>query len=137
MDNKNLCDIRWKQRFRNFENALNWLEKSLDNSLSHNRIEQAGTVHFFEICFELSWKVLKDFLEYNGHIDINSPRTAIKGAISMELIEDGHNWMEMLKDRNLTAHIYDEDTATYIYDKIIVLYHTLFKDLQKTLYLKL
>ncbi|KIO63427.1 hypothetical protein B4064_3258 [Caldibacillus thermoamylovorans] len=63
--------------------------------------------NFFEITFELALKVLKDYLEAQGYI-VKSPRETIKQAYQMEVIDDGHVWIEALSSRNLTTHTYDE-----------------------------
>ncbi|MCK4345422.1 MAG: nucleotidyltransferase substrate binding protein, partial [Bacteroidales bacterium] len=64
-------DIRWKQRFQNFEKAFLLLEKavSIDNP---SEVERAGLIQFFEITFELSWKLMADYLEELGFV-ANSP----------------------------------------------------------------
>lgn len=54
--------------------------------------------------FELAWNMVKDYLQEQGFIDIKSPRGALKRAFEMGIIENGHHWMDLLLDRNLTAH---------------------------------
>lgn len=101
-------DIRWKQRFQNFEKAILLLEESLQIN-NPSITEKAGTIQFFELSFELAWKVLKDFLENQGLSDLQYPRQIIKQAFQSNLITDGHIWLLALKDRNLTSHSYDEE----------------------------
>lgn len=108
MDN---LDIRWKQRFYNFSKALGHLEKALELE-NPDLLQKAGIIQFFEICFELSWNMVKDYLEDQGFIDVKSPRSALKKAFEIGLITEGHLWMELLQDRNLSAHTYDEQKAT-------------------------
>lgn len=74
---------------------------------SLNEIEKAGLIQFFEVAFELSWKVMKDYLITEGY-DVKSPREAIKTAFDYGLISDGAKWLEALEKRNLTLEIYDE-----------------------------
>lgn len=101
-----LKNIRWKQRFENFNKAYTLLGKySSKKNLSE--LEQAGIIQFFEMTFELALKVLKDYLEADGYM-VKSPRETIKQAFQNELINDGHIWMEALSVRNLTTHTYDE-----------------------------
>jgi nucleotidyltransferase substrate binding protein (TIGR01987 family) len=64
----------------------------------------------FEMTFELSWKTMKDYLVFNG-IDVTFPREIIKQAFASEMILDGQLWIEMLEDRNLMTHTYDEERA--------------------------
>ena len=100
----NAEDIRWQQRFQNFQKSLLLLEGALDIK-TPDIYQKAGLIQFFETTFELSWKLMKDYLEAEGFMDIKSPRAVIKKAFETELIKNGHIWMELLQDRNLTAHI--------------------------------
>jgi len=115
-----LKSIRWKQRFENFNKSYILLDKySKKEGLSE--LEQAGLIQFFEMTFELAWKVLKDYLESEGYI-VKSPRETIKQAFQMELINDGHIWMEALTVRNLTTHTYDEKVVNKLINDIINVY---------------
>ena len=122
-----LDDIRYKQRFENFEKSFLLLEQALDIE-EPSIIEKAGIVQFFEITFELSWKLMKDYLSYIGY-EVKSPREAIKTSFSIEIIEDGEIWLNALADRNLTVHTYDETQADEIYRRIKFLYFKLLQEL--------
>jgi len=126
-------DIRWKQRFQQFDSAHSLLLQALAIE-TPSVVERAGVVQFFEISFELSWKLLKDYLEAEGFSPVG-PRDAIKQAFQSGLIEDGHAWMQALTDRNLTTHTYNEKTAVEVDDKIrnqyaplLALLHSGFKE---------
>ena len=84
-----------------------------------------GVIQRFEFTFELSWKLMKLFLEYTGISEIRSPRGAIREAFAFGLINDGEQWIDMMIDRNKTPHLYDEDEARLIYEKIINRYNDL------------
>ncbi|MEO6132307.1 MAG: nucleotidyltransferase substrate binding protein [Saprospiraceae bacterium] len=103
-------DTRWKQRFQNFNNSMNYLKLALDIP-QPTVVEKAGLIQFFEICFELSWNVLKDYLEEQGIMELKYPRESIKKAFETGLIRDGNIWLEALSDRNITSHLYDEPMA--------------------------
>jgi len=75
-------------------------------------VQKAGIIQFFEMSFELAWNMVKDYLEEQGFVDVKSPRGALKKAFETGIIEDGHDWMDLLVDRNLTSHTYDEQKAT-------------------------
>lgn len=124
-------DIRWRQRFDNFSKSILLLEKALEIE-NPDIIQKAGTIQFFEMCFELSWNMLKDYLEEQGFFDVNSPRSAIKKAFEIGLIEEGHQWMELLIDRNLTVHTYDEEKATEVEQLIHFKYYPLLKSLHES-----
>jgi nucleotidyltransferase substrate binding protein (TIGR01987 family) len=63
---------------------------------------------------------------------VASPRSAIKQAFNAGLISNGHEWMEVLNDRNMTSHVYDEETARNIYQLISSKYYPMFVELQNT-----
>lgn len=101
---------RWKQRFENFEKAYTLLKENTESGFSElSELEKMGCIQAFEITFELSWKVMKDYMIYAGIELIElSPRKIIKEAFAAGLIKDGERWIQMLKNRNLTTHTYDE-----------------------------
>ena len=99
-------DIRWKQRFSNFQKAYRFLEKSVQLD-SYDELQAAGLIQSFEFTFELAWKTLKDYQQLMG-ISLNYPREVIKAAFKNELISDGHKWITMLDQRNELTHIYNE-----------------------------
>ncbi len=102
-------DTRWKQRFDNLEKAFSNLEKALSKR-SLSDLERAGLIKIYELTFELAWKTLKDYLEDQA-VPVKYPRDTIKEAFKHELIEDGELWLEMLSNRNLMVHAYDESRA--------------------------
>ena len=87
--------------------------------------------------FELAWNTMKDYLLEQGYPDIKSPRESIKKAFEFGLIDNGHDWLKILEDRNLTAHAYDEIVATEIEMLIRFTYFPLFEQLIKTLQTKI
>lgn len=109
-------DIRWMQRFSNFEQAFLLLSSALKIE-APSVVERAGLIQFFEMAFELSWKLLKDFEEQEG-LTAKTPREVIKQAYQAGLVSHGHDWMNALQDRNLMAHTYSESTAIAVEAKI-------------------
>lgn len=77
-----------------------------------------ATIQRFEFTYELSWKLMKAYLEYNGNNEATSPRKSIKEAFKSRLITNGELWLEMLEDRNRTAHTYNEESALEIFENI-------------------
>lgn len=120
-------DIRWKQRFQNFERAYNLLKEALEPGIENlSNLEKEGVIHRFEYTFELAWKTLKDYLEFNG-ILVKFTRDVIKEAFAAGVIEDGESWIEMLDDRNTTSHEYDEEKINLIVKKIDEIYFVAIK----------
>jgi nucleotidyltransferase substrate binding protein (TIGR01987 family) len=121
-------DIRWKQRFSNFEKSLTLLEQAL-NIEKADIPQKAGIIQFFEMSYELGWKTLKNLLEEQGFSDVASPRSTLKKSHEIGLIADGRAWVELLEDRNLTAPTYDEITVNEVEQLIHVRYFPLLKTL--------
>lgn len=105
-------NIRWKQRFDNFESAFLLLKEAFEKDISEmSDLEKEGVVQRFEYTFELAWKTLKDYLVYSGiAFDQITPRRVIKEAFTARIIEDGQIWIDMLEQRNLMSHTYDKET---------------------------
>ena len=118
-------DVRWKQRFQNYKKALTTLKNAVELAKTRELtdLEKQGMIQGFEFTFELAWNVLKDYLEEQGITGIIGSKGAIRQAFNKGLIEDGHIWMEMVKDRNLASHSYDEETAKDLVAEIIDNYY--------------
>ncbi len=106
-------DIRWKQRLQNYHKAMVLLERALQIP-QPDIFQKAGIIQFFEVSFELGWKLLKDYLEAQGFADVQSPRSSLKKAFEVGILTDGHMWLEMLTDRNLSTHTYDEQKTNQL-----------------------
>jgi nucleotidyltransferase substrate binding protein (TIGR01987 family) len=148
MSTSNKNDIRWEQRFSNFNKALLKLSEAVDYIKTHlekneinleidsneevlEEIIKEGLIQRFEYTYEMAWNVMKDYAYYQGNSEIGGSRDAIRYAFSSNLIENGEMWMEMIKSRIKTSHTYNEETANEIYIKIIEEYHIAFLDFQK------
>lgn len=104
---KNLKDIRWRQRFANFEKAYRQFELVRKEDTEHNPIFRAALIQTFEFLFELAWKTLKDKLEAGG-LEKTLPREVLQESLQAKFIANGRIWFEMLDTRNKLAHTYDE-----------------------------
>lgn len=80
-------NIRWQQRFDNYEKAFLLLERALSIA-TPSEVERGGIIQFYEMAFELAWKLMKDYLEQLG-FTVNSPRDAIKQAFQVGILDDG------------------------------------------------
>lgn len=109
-------DVRWKQRFQNYQKALAQLKRAV--ALSRQRelseLEEQGLIQAFEFTHELAWNVMKDYFEYQGNTAITGSRDATREAFKQGLIVDGETWMGMIKSRNQSSHTYHEETAREI-----------------------
>jgi len=102
-------DIRWQQRFSNFQRAFLLLREAIESDLSSfSQLEKEGIIQRFEYTFELAWKVLKDKMEFDGIIlDQISPKSVVRQAFQSKYINDADTWLKMIGDRNLMSHTYD------------------------------
>lgn len=127
-------DIRWKQRFRNYQRALQTITEAvkLSNQRELSRLEQQGLIQGFEFTHELAWNVLKDYLEEQGFVQIVGSKNATRTAFKNELICDGEVWMDMIKSRNLSSHTYNNEIAEAIVDDILMRFYPAFTAMQNT-----
>jgi len=129
------ADIRWKQRFDNYQRALHQL--TLAVRLLEQRplsdLEQQGLIQGFEFTHELAWNVLKDYLEYEGISGLVGSRSTVREAFKRGLIADGEAWMDMIEKRNLSSHTYNLDVAALLVSAIRDSYHPQFLALHERL----
>ena len=124
-------DIRWKQRFMNYEKALHQLIDAIKtNGENPVDIIKEGIIQRFEFTHELGWKVLKDYLEYEGFQNITGSRSATREAFNKGLIQNGQIWMDMIESRKLTVHTYQHTILEEEFLKIIKIYFPQFKEFQ-------
>jgi nucleotidyltransferase substrate binding protein (TIGR01987 family) len=122
-------DIRWKQRFANFNKALIQLENFVQKQ-ELNELEKQGLIKAFEYTYELAWKTLQDLLKEKGFEDSIGPKPVIDQSFQIGYIESGEGWVKMHKSRNLSAHTYDQIIADEIIVNIKKEYIYLFKELK-------
>lgn len=122
-------DIRWIQRFSNFNKAFSQLER-FTQVAELNEMEEQGLIKAFEYTYELAWKTLQDLLKEKGYLDVVGPIPVIEQSFKDGYIKDGSSWMRMHKSRNLTSHTYDEETAEEIIKSIHNEYYDTLNDLR-------
>ncbi|MCL0051749.1 nucleotidyltransferase substrate binding protein [Thermodesulfovibrionales bacterium] len=115
---------RVKRYFDNFEKALTNLESGAEQSI--NDLDIDGTIKRFELCYELSWKFIKEYLADVGIICKN-PRDCFKSAFSNNLIDNEVSWLKMIEDRNYLVHTYTFEESRKIFDHIKDFYVGSFK----------
>lgn len=126
-------DIRWKQRFNNYSQALKTLRRAvaLAGERDLSELEEQGLIQGFEFTHELAWNVLKDYLEEQGIIGIVGSKNATREAFKNGLISDGESWMDMIKARNLTSHTYNTEIAEGIAKDVLSRFYPAFADMEK------
>lgn len=141
-------DVRWQQRFSNYNKALQKLSEAVvyiqsnfyrEGVLQEELFEagedlaKEGLIQRFEYTHELAWNVLKDYLTAQGITGIIGSKDATREAFANALIADGHVWMDMIRSRNQTLHTYNETTATAIFQDVLERYYPAFVALQQVM----
>lgn len=101
---------RWLYRFDNFKRAFSLLGEAIHTIRTRriSQLEQEGVIQRFEYTWELTWKVLRDYLEHKGVIlETITPAAVIKAALAANLIKNGEVWMDALDARNKMSHTYN------------------------------
>ncbi len=129
-------DIRWKQRFSNYEKAFAQLSEFIEKG-ELNKFEEQGLIQAFEYTYELAWNVMKDYFEYQGELMISGSRDAFRLAFKRGLIKNGDSWMDMITSRIKSSHTYHEETADEIAGKIKMEYFDLFSQFYNEMKLRL
>ena len=103
------------------KNANQKLKEGIEQA--KDELDKDGVIQRFEFTFELLWKALKIYLEYQG-ILVKTPRDSFVEAFRIDLISDEKIFLDMLEDRNNTSHIYDKKTSEKIFNRIKKKYQT-------------
>lgn len=117
------------EKYRYLSDAVARLREALDDYKKYPLDSiRDGTIQRFEFCTELAWKTMREYLLDQGYTNINSPKEVIKQAFAFGMIKDNKEWIDLLNDRNLTSHVYDEATAKAIFERIESKYLPLFEE---------
>ena len=122
---------RFKERQTEVRNAISRLQEAV--AQPETPILRDAVIQRFEFSFELVWKSLQLYLEHRG-LECGSPRATLKKSFAEGLIqtpEEGDVRLQMLDDRNLTSHAYDETLAQRIYQHIVQNYTPLLKSMSE------
>ena len=118
-----------KSHIESFKNAIKNLDEVL--RLRKTNIVRDSAIKRFELCFDLSWKCIKEYAKIEGQ-ECASPRQCFKMAYKLGLVKYDAKYLEMIKARNITVHTYNQEIANYIYRKLRK-YLKLFSDLASEL----
>lgn len=125
---------KFEEKYSKFSDAVNRLEEAIQDYIG-NPIStiRDGVIQRFEFCTELAWKSTREYLIEQGYVEINSPKSVMKQAYADNLIADDVIWLQLLDARNLTSHLYDDQTASEIFKDIKEKYVDQFKALLEKL----
>ena len=120
------------RKYEYFCKALNNLSENVTIESPYSALEITGFIGLFEICFEQSWKMMKELLENHSLYPnkISSPRAIIKLAYQYGMINNEEAWLEIQQTRNILAHTYSEEESLQAVEKIKVFYVKAFLELK-------
>ena len=127
------------KKLDNFSNCLTILRNAAFKLADNNDIYRTGVIGQFNLTFELTWKALQEILRLHGaeEADTGSPREILQLGYKLGFVNDSAVWLLMLKKRNTSVHIYNEQEV----DEMILLirdsFIPAFVALEKTLKEKL
>jgi nucleotidyltransferase substrate binding protein (TIGR01987 family) len=130
-------DIRWVQRLDSFNRALTRLEEGFGELTEeqiyddHLSLAEEGIIQRFEFTYELALNLLADYIQFTGEERPNGKKETIRTAFKLNLITEGDIWMDMIKDRNITSHQYDEQVAIGVLISTYNIYINVFSDLRR------
>lgn len=81
-------------------------------------ITRDSAIQRFEFTLDLSWKMVKAFLEDKKGIICVSPKECFREAYRQGLIEYSDEWIKFVDMRNETVHTYKEEVAEKIYNSL-------------------
>lgn len=120
------------KKYENFCTALENLQDIYSYHEPYDNVVITGLVRLYEICFEQSWKAMKEILTIHGVAEsqTGSPRQILKSAYQAGMITDEELWLDTLVSRNNVAHAYNRDIAKDIVEKTKKQYYQMFVDLK-------
>ena len=123
------------KKFDNFKAALANLKDVFSYNEPYGNVEIAGMVVLYGICFEQSWKAMKEILENYGYAEgaTGSPRAILKTAYKAGMISDEGRWLDALVSRNNVTHAYNQAIAMDIIHQTKEKYYDMFMQLEKTI----
>lgn len=107
-------------KLRNYRNAVTRLKEAVQEwQHGHSSdVIRDGVIQRFEITYELAWKATKDYLQSIGIVDVNSPKAVVREAYVQKLLTTEQRWVQIISDRNLTTHMYSEELANEVAERI-------------------
>ena len=120
------------KKFENFCRALENLREIYNYDEPYNTVVLTGLVGLYEICFEQSWKAIKEILSDQGFPEsqTSSPKQILKTAYQAGMIRDQERWLAALVARNNVTHAYNQVVALDIVAQAKDLFYPMFCDLK-------
>ncbi len=127
------------KKLDNFMNCLEILSNADFDFANEDEIYRTGIIGQFNLTFELAWKALQAVLRVHGveEAATGSPRELLQLGYKIGFLDDAAVWLAMLRIRNHSIHIYDEErideTLLLIRDSFLPAFRKLSETLQEKL----
>ena len=120
------------KKYENFCVSLKNMKDIFEYEEPYNTVVLTGLVGLYEICFEQSWKMMKEILEIHGYEEgaTGSPKIILRTAYKAGMIKDEENWLRALQERNNVTHSYNEKIALGIVRQAKAIFYDLFVQLK-------
>lgn len=127
------------KKLDNYSNCLAILADADFTLAETNDIYRTGIIGQFNLTFELAWKALQEIMKMHGveEASTGSPREILQLGYKIGFLNDPEIWLLMLKKRNTSVHIYNEDEINELILLIRDSFIPAFKILKETLIKKL
>ena len=127
------------KKLDNFMNCLEILSNADFDFANEDEIYRTGIIGQFNLTFELAWKALQAVLRVHGveEAATGCPRELLQLGYKIGFLDDAAVWLAMLRIRNHSIHIYDEErideTLLLIRDSFLPAFRKLSETLQEKL----
>lgn len=120
------------KKYENFCVSLKNMKEIYDYDEPYNTVVLTGLVGLYEICFEQSWKMMKEILEIHGYEEgaTGSPKIILRTAYRAGMIKNEDAWLRALQERNNVTHSYNEKIALEIVRQAKAIFYDLFVQLK-------
>lgn len=110
---------RLRQRLRISGQALGSLLE-LTALTAPSRVERDAAIQRFEYTVEAIWKTAQLALAQHYGMEVASPKPVVRACAQNTLLNeaDARAIMDMIDDRNLTSHTYNEELAIAIHSRL-------------------
>lgn len=121
------------KRYENFCNSLTNMKEIYNYQEPYDTVVLTGLVGLYELCFEQSWKMMKDILESHGYEEgaTGSPKIILKTAYKAGMIKNEDLWLRALQERNNVTHSYNQKIALEIVLQAKEEFYDMFCELKK------
>lgn len=121
------------KKYENFCVSLKNMKEIYEYEEPYNTVVLTGLVGLYEICFEQSWKMMKEILEIHGYEEgaTGSPKIILRTAYKAGMIKNEENWLKALQERNNVTHSYNEKIALEIVRQAKSIFYDLFVQLKE------